>query len=73
MARDGYTIPITAGEAWDRASIYTDEGGWYYTLRRADPHGEEFDEEAVGPFTSADEAERQARAGFIPSEDEAVD
>ena len=67
MARDEYTIPLT-GPAWDRASIYSDEGGWFYCLRRADPHGEEFDEEPVGPFPSAAEAERQAKVGFIPPE-----
>ncbi len=72
MARSSYTIPITGRTDWDRATIYHDGEGWYYCLRRADPHGEEMEDEPVGPFASANEAERKAREWFIapPSEAE---
>jgi hypothetical protein len=65
VARNSYTIPITGRTDWDRATIYQDDDGWYYCLRRADPHGEELDEDPVGPFASAVEAERKAREWFI--------
>ncbi len=64
MPEHEYTIALSRGE-WDRATIFLDEDGWYYSLRRADPHGEEFVEEPVGPFGSAEEAERRARTDFI--------
>jgi hypothetical protein len=65
VARSEYTIPISGQTDWDRATIYQDEGGWYYCPRRADPHGEEMADESVGPFASAGEAERRAREWFI--------
>ena len=70
MAGREYTIPISGTNSWDRATIFELDGGWYYCLRQVDPHGEEYTGESVGPFPTADEAERQARADYIPRPDE---
>jgi hypothetical protein len=69
MAGREYTIPLTASEFGDRASIFELEDGWYYCLRRVDPHGEEFLEENAGPFPTAAEAEQGAREDYIPHVD----
>jgi hypothetical protein len=67
MARQEYTISLTGPAGYDRATIYREDGsGWYYCLRTADPHGEEYSADPVGPFPSSDEAEKRARAEFIP-------
>lgn len=67
MARQrGYTIPLTPRSDGERATIYQLDGQWYYCFRRVDPEGEEYDDESVGPFTTAEEAERRARAEYIP-------
>ena len=70
MAERGYTIPIAGREGWDRATIWRDADGWYYCLRAADPHGEEFAGDPVGPFSSAEDAERGAQRDFLPHPEE---
>ncbi|MHB1004660.1 MAG: hypothetical protein ACYC3S_03340 [Chloroflexota bacterium] len=66
MARREYTVSLTKQGDWDRATIYEDDGSWYYCLRAADPHGEEYADEPVGPFPTSEAAEKRAREEFIP-------
>lgn len=66
MAPSEYTISLKGSSSYDRATIYQEDVGWYYCLRTADPHGEEFTADPVGPFPTAEEAEKRARAEFIP-------
>jgi hypothetical protein len=71
MARqEGFTIPLTAKLDGDRATIFKLEDLWYYCYRRVDSEGEEFEDEVVGPFTTADEAEKKAHEDYIPHVDE---
>ncbi|MHB1415054.1 MAG: hypothetical protein ACYC1C_07350 [Chloroflexota bacterium] len=71
MARHEYTISLRGTDDWDRATIFEEEEGWYYSLRQADPHGEEYAGDSVGPFSTAAEAERKAKESLIPPPDEA--
>ncbi len=64
MEREERVVPVEGRHGWDHASILQREDGWYYKLWSMDPAVPA--EKPVGPYDTAEEAERRAQGGPKP-------